>query len=160
MVRLRVLTAGDWPLWREVRLAALTESPQAFKARLEDWPHGGEDQWRARLEAPGTYNLVALLDGRAAGMARGVPAGGGACELRSVWVGPEARGRGVGDLLIANVEAWARSSGAGTLSLAVMPGNEPATRLYRRNGFVASGELGDQVAADGTRESVMVKLLR
>ncbi|MBH1934249.1 GNAT family N-acetyltransferase [Streptomyces sp. AV19] len=99
MVHLRVLTTSDWPLWREVRLAALSEAPHAFKAGLAEWRNGGEERWRERLEMPATHNIVALLDGRTLGMAAGLPGGAGACELRSVWVSPQARGRGIGDQL-------------------------------------------------------------
>ncbi|MFI1954630.1 GNAT family N-acetyltransferase [Streptomyces xinghaiensis] len=161
MLSLRVLTdpEADWPVWREVRLAALTEAPHAFKARLAEWDRGGEARWRARLEAPDAYNVVALLDGRAIGMASGVPGGNGVCELRSVWVGPDARGRGVADELLAAVEMWARRSGATALKLAVIPGNEPAAALYRRHGFVATGESGDVLTDGVTREQVMVKEL-
>ncbi|MEV0778432.1 GNAT family N-acetyltransferase [Streptomyces sp. NPDC050433] len=160
MVRLRVLTTNDWPLWRDARLAALAEAPYAFKSRLGDWERGGEDRWRARLEAPGTYNVLASLDGRTVGMASGIRGDGDVCELRSVWVGPEARGLGVADQLIAAVGAWARQSGATTLKLAVIPGNERAAALYRRNGFVRTPERGDLLSDGKTREHVMDKSLR
>lgn len=159
MVQLRVLTTNDWPLWREVRLAALGEAPYAFKSRLADWHSGGEERWRARFVMPATYNIVALLDDRPVGMAAGLPVNSSACELRSVWVGPQARGRGVGDQVIAAVETWARQSGATSLKLAVIPDNEPAVVLYQRNGFVVTGELGDLLSDGVTRERVMVKAL-
>ncbi|MEV8348753.1 GNAT family N-acetyltransferase [Streptomyces niveus] len=160
MVRLRVLTTNDWPLWRDARLAALTEAPYAFKSRLGDWSRGGELRWRARLEMPGAYNVLASLDGRTVGMASGLPGDGGVCELRSVWVGPEARGRGVADQLIGAVETWARRSGATALKLAVIPGNDPAAAVYTRNGFVLTVERGDLLADGVTREQVMAKTLR
>ncbi|CAL9372737.1 N-acetyltransferase family protein [Streptomyces sp. enrichment culture] len=160
MVHLRVLTMSDWPLWREVRLAALSEAPHAFKAGLADWHNGGEERWRERFAMPETYSIVALLDGRAVGMAAGLPGDGGACELRSVWVSPQARGRSVGDRLTAAVEGWARQRGATTLKLAVLPDNEPAVALYQRNGFVDTGELGDLLSDGVTRERLMVKVLR
>ncbi len=164
MLRLRVLDDpdSDWPLWREVRLAALTEAPHAFKARLADWHRGGEERWRARLGTPGAYNVVALLDGRAVGVASGLPGegdGGRTWELRSVWVGPEARGRGVADRLVAAVERQARQAGATEFKLAVLPGNDAAIALYRRHGFVATGECGDVLPDGVTRERVMAKAL-
>lgn len=159
MVTLRVLTTDDWLLWREVRLAALTEAPHAFKSRLADWHSGGEGLWRARLAMPDVYNVVALLDGHAVGVASGVLGDGDARELRSVWVRPEVRGRGVADQLIAAVEAWARRSGATALKLAVFPDNAPAISLYRRIGFVATGELGDLLPDGVTREHMMAKAL-
>ncbi|PWR10163.1 GNAT family N-acetyltransferase [Micromonospora acroterricola] len=160
MLNLRTVTIDDWPLWREVRLAALAEAPHAFKSRLAEWHSGGEERWRSRLEMPGSYNIVALLDDQAVGMAAGVPGDNGISELRSVWVGPKARGRGVGDQLIAAVETWALRSDARTLKLAVIPGNEAAIALYRRNGFVVTGELGSLLSDGVTREQLMEKALR
>ncbi|WP_019544464.1 GNAT family N-acetyltransferase [Streptomyces sulphureus] len=154
MVRLRVLTVDDWPLWRELRLTALREAPHAFTARLADWAHGGEERWRARLEAPGAHNVAAFTQETAVGMASGLSRDG-AYELRSVWVSPLVRGRGVGDLLLSNVASWARESGATSLQLKVVRGNRPAEALYVRNGFVAEGA----VLADDAGERVMVKPL-
>ncbi|GAA2069166.1 GNAT family N-acetyltransferase [Streptomyces albiaxialis] len=153
-MRLHVVTERDWPLWRDARLAALSQDPHAFTARLADWPDGGEEQWHARLRMPGTHNLVALVDGRTAGTARGVPVDEATKELRSLWVSPEARGLGVADALIAEIERWARQQGASALRLAVLPDNAPALALYRRKGFVPDGERHGPA-----REQIMVKYL-
>ncbi|MBT2384710.1 GNAT family N-acetyltransferase [Streptomyces sp. ISL-11] len=160
MVILRVLTPDDWPLWRDVRLAALADAPHAFRSRLSDWRRGGEERWRARLTIPGAYHVVAMMDGRAVGVACGLPGDGGVDELRSLWVGPGLRGNGVGDQLMAAVEAWALRTGATALRLAVVPGNAPAIALYRRHGFAATGEPGDPLPDGATRELVMAKTLR
>jgi len=158
VVWLRVLTGDDWALWRDVRLAALAEAPQAFKHRIEDWHRGGEERWRAGFTSPGTYNIVAFKHDRAVGMARGIPVGTDVCELRSVWVSPEARGRQVGDRMIEAIAHWALRLGATTLRLTVIPDNHSAIRLYRRHGFAFSGQLGDALPG-GDREQVMVKAL-
>ncbi|MEU1307533.1 GNAT family N-acetyltransferase [Streptomyces cinnamoneus] len=161
MIELRVLTPDDWPLWRQLRLAALADAPYAFGSRLADWQGDGdhEERWRGRLAVPGSYNLVALLDGRPVGMASGVPGERpGAAELISMCVGGQGRGRGVGDRLVGAVEAWARRTGAGTLTLAVVPGNDRAFALYRRNGLHDTGPCGGELA-DGRREHVFVKYL-
>lgn len=160
MVTVQARTTSDWPMWREVRLAALAEAPHAFKSRLADWQESGEAQWRARFESPDSYNVVAMLDHRPVGMASGLPADDGAGELRSVWVGPRARGRGVGDQLIGAVQDWAVRSGRRALKLAVIPGNEPAIALYHRNGFVMTDEHGSLLSDGITRERTMVKALR
>ena len=75
MIELRTLTPDDWPTWRELRLAALADAPYAFGSRLADWQGDGDraERWRARLEMPGSYNVVAVLDGRPVGMITGVP---------------------------------------------------------------------------------------
>ncbi|GIF99479.1 hypothetical protein Cci01nite_45730 [Catellatospora citrea] len=162
MIEMRVLTSDDWPIWRELRLAALADAPAAFGSRLADWQGEGDrsERWRARLEIPGSYNLVAVLDGRPVGMASGVPTDDrGVVELISMWVDPAARGRGVGDSLLAAVERWAGQVGADVLKLAVADGNEAAAALYRRNGFGLTAELGDLMPDGVRREQLMAKSL-
>ncbi len=159
VLTVETLTPADWPIWRSARLAALAEAPHAFKSRLADWQNGDKQRWRARMELPGILNIVASLDGETVGMASGIPGDDGTSELRSVWVDPAARGRGVGDQLIATVEAWALRSGATTFKLSVIPGNQAAMALYQRNGFVLTDELGALLADGTSRECVMVKPL-
>jgi GNAT superfamily N-acetyltransferase len=48
---------------------------------------------------------------------------------------PEARGRGIGTVLLARAEERARSAGAATLRLEVMAGNRRARDFYRRHGW-------------------------
>ncbi|EST35555.1 hypothetical protein N566_17595 [Streptomycetaceae bacterium MP113-05] len=159
MLLLRVLGTSDWPVWRDVRLAALSDAPEAFKPRLADWRRGGEDEWGARLHLPGAHNVVAELDGHAVGIVRGVPIDEVSGELRSLWVAPQARGRGVADRLIRSVEAWARRSGVSRLELSVLPDNAPALALYERHGFVRKEERGDVPPEPGDREIAMTKPL-
>ncbi len=163
MIETRVLTTDDWAHWRELRLLALTEAGYAFGSQLADWQGDGdrEDRWRARLEVPGSYNVMVFDDGRAVGMAGGMPAGDGTViELISMYVSPAGRGRGVGDLLMRAVEDWARGVGAATLRLSVVEGNTNARALYERSGFRATGELGDLMPDGVRREHVMDKSLR
>ncbi len=146
MLELRTLEPNDWPLWRELRLAALAEAPYAFGSTLAQWQGSGdrEERWRARLSIPGAHDLVALLDGLPVGMASGVPGEGAEnVELISMWVNPTARGKGVGDYLIQAVERWGAERGATTLRLSVMPDNRKATALYERHGFTDTGHPGD-----------------
>lgn len=162
MIEIRVLSEDDWPVWRELRLKALSEAAYAFGSRLADWQGDGdrEERWRQRLAIPGSCNLVAFLDGQAAGMATGVPTeDNGVVELISMYVDPAARGRGVGDVLMQRVEQWARQVGAEELRLAVTAGNGNAWALYERNGFRETAELGDLMPDGIHREHVMAKRL-
>ncbi|MFF4191283.1 GNAT family N-acetyltransferase [Nonomuraea sp. NPDC001831] len=132
MIELRILEPDDWPLWRELRLAALADAESAFGSTLADWQGDGdrEERWRGRLAMHGSHNVVAFFDGHPAGMAGGVPTEtADSVELVSMWVSPSARGRGVGHHLIREIERWATRRGAGTLRLSVKPGNAPATAL-------------------------------
>jgi ribosomal protein S18 acetylase RimI-like enzyme len=162
VIELRVLTPGDWAVWRELRLAALAEAPYAFGSRLSDWTceRDREERWRARLGIPGSFNVVAVVDGQPTGMASGLPAGEGVAELISMWVSPAARGQGVGDQLVEAVEQWARRELMTTLRLAVTEDNQNAAALYRRKGFTLTGELGDLMPDGVRREHIMAKSLR
>jgi ribosomal protein S18 acetylase RimI-like enzyme len=160
VIELRELTSDDWQVWRELRLAALADAPDAFGSRLADWVDATEDRWRARLELPGGRNVIALLDGTAVGMASGLrPEQDGVVELVSMWIAPAGRGRGIGDGLMTQVEQWAREAGAHTLQLSVADGNDKAYALYLRSGFTETDELGDLMPDGIRRELVMRKKL-
>lgn len=147
MINLRALTSDDWAAWRDVRLRALADAPQAFGSTLEEWESAPEERWRARLELPGSHNLVAYVDGEPVGMATGVSFEG-TYELISMWVAPEARGRGVGDALVEEILRRAYAQGASELRLDVKEHNLSAISLYLRHGFIDVGpsrELGERV---------------
>jgi ribosomal protein S18 acetylase RimI-like enzyme len=61
--------------------------------------------------------------------------GGRDAFLIELYLRPEIRGRGLGRVAMAAVEAAARAAGAGALYLMVRPENEPAMRLYRSAGY-------------------------
>ncbi|MEC3992139.1 GNAT family N-acetyltransferase [Actinacidiphila sp. DG2A-62] len=162
MIELRFLGPDDWPVWRDLRLAALAEAPYAFGSTLAQWQGDGdrEERWRNRLAIPGSHNVVAAGPDGPVGMAGGVPGEQpDAAELISMWVSPAARGRGVGDLLIAEITRWAAQRGATVLRLSVMPDNRAAAALYERHGFADTGERGDLLPDGVRREVVMAKAL-
>ena len=74
-----------------------------------------------------------------------------------MWISPVARGRGVGNLLIGEVERWAVERHARTLRLSVMPDNVKAIALHERCGFAETGEPGDLLPDGVRRERVMAK---
>ena len=63
--------------------------------------------------------------------------GGRDAYLTELWIDPTARGRGAGGAAIALLDPELRARGVHALHLQVRPDN-PALRLYRRSGFVAS----------------------
>lgn len=131
------LGPAHWQRWRALRRAALAEAPDAFASTLAEWSKEGdtEDRWRRRLEAV-PLNLAARMAGRDVGMVSATAPEDGEVELISLWVAPEARGRGLAGELVGAVVAWAREVGATRLVLGVREHNAPAIALYRRHGFV------------------------
>jgi ribosomal protein S18 acetylase RimI-like enzyme len=162
MIELISLTPDDWPVWRDLRLAALAEAPYAFGSTLAQWqgPGDREERWRDRLGIPGSRNVVAVRASEHVGMVSGVPAEQPeTVELISMWVSPTARGQGVGDLLTEEVARWAAERNARTLRLSVMPDNRAAVALYERHGFKDTREPGGLLPDGVRRELVMAKAL-
>ncbi|KDN86442.1 GNAT family N-acetyltransferase [Kitasatospora cheerisanensis] len=90
--------------------------------------------------------LVAELDGEVVGYIRQVqeiPLASNAHvrQIQGLALLPQARGRGVGDALLAAACDAARAAGARRLTLRVLGHNAPARRLYERNGFEVLGVL-------------------
>jgi GNAT superfamily N-acetyltransferase len=135
----RVIAPEDWRTWREIRLRALLESPEAFGSTHAREVAMTEDDWRGRL---GSHESVSVLaedgGGRAVGMGGGFPDRPGLLHVVAMWVAPEARGRGVAHDVLRCIEAWAAERGLG-LHLDVNTRNAVARRSYERYGFVATG---------------------
>lgn len=144
MSTVRELDPAEWQIWRALRLRALREDPDAFASTLastlERDAQDGEAYWRGYFTRSGP-TLIAEVDGAPAGMARVVVEDGpGPAHLYSVWVAPEARGRGVGARLITAGTDWLCAHHPGTtLRLEVVETNLPARRLYERCGFTVVG---------------------
>ncbi|MEZ5378209.1 MAG: GNAT family N-acetyltransferase [Acidimicrobiales bacterium] len=101
------LGPDDWSVWREVRLAALGDAPDAFGSTLDDWVDAAPERWRSRL-ADVPCNVIAWRDGVPVGQASGTERDeAGRIELISMWVDPIARGTATVDLLVDAVATWA-----------------------------------------------------
>lgn len=138
---IRRLTVEDLSLWRQIRLEALRDSPEAFGSTYEDESTLGLAGWQTKWEnwtcSPGGGVWVALIDREAAGLV------GGVCDrevagrvwLISMWVSPKARRRGIGRALVESVIAWAKTQGLNEIRLQVTSNNPAAQKLYELIGF-------------------------
>ena len=61
-ITVRVLGESEWPLYRDLRLRALEESPESFSAQLADEVDHDEQFWRGRMDR--YHQLLAERDGR------------------------------------------------------------------------------------------------
>lgn len=127
-------------MFRELRLRALRDAPEAFgttAAEAESW---GPDQWHHRLR---TRVAFVALDGEAPiGLACGIPAERpNEAELISMWVDPTSRRRGVGGRLVEAVAGWAAREGFRRLRLWVARRNPDAEPFYASLGFARTGEV-------------------
>ena len=147
-MEVRRLRRGDGGRLRDVRLRALADAPYAFSSSLEREFDRGPEFWEERvaeseLGEDGAV-FVAIDDDRSVGMAGGFCSGegSGVVMLWGMWVDPLARRAGLGQALVEAVASWARDSGADHVRLAVTDCEEsrPAAALYRKLGFVDTGE--------------------
>lgn len=153
---LRRLEPGDWATWRDMRLAALSDSPRVFASSLAKEQSYAESDWRDWLDP--ARGLKAVVEGRTGLVGAWVPGDRhGAVELYSMWVHPRWRGRGVGDLLVEEVLAWAGENGHPRVDLWVTEGNAPAERLYQRHGFRMTDERQPHPGYAGVHERVMTR---
>ncbi|WP_426243970.1 GNAT family N-acetyltransferase [Nocardioides sp. LHG3406-4] len=144
------LAPDDWAAFRDLRLRALADAPDAFGSRLDDWAEAPEERWRDRLQNV-QLNVIARLGDEAVGMASGVLDDDGA-ELISMWVDPAVRGTGTARALIDAVVDWAHGLDR-TTYLMVRSDNARAIAAYERAGFV---DLGVPEGHDGPPEHRMV----
>ena len=133
---------ADWRRARAVRIRALTDAPDAFGSMLADEVHLPDTEWQHRVARTDTATFLASFNGLDIGMAVVAPNEEGDVGLYSVWVAPEARGKGVGDDLVIIAVNWARDRGFRRITLGVGDFNVAAIRLYARHGFTPTGVTG------------------
>src|ERR1700733_14270985 len=146
MIVVREITADEWELMRDVRLAALAEAPSAFGSSYAREAAFTEEQWRGRISERSVtfFAYEESADAASAGKApvglAGVYVEYGAANLVSMWVSPAARGLGAGKALVEAAAAWAKANDFGTLFLWVTESNTSARRLYEGCGFTPTGQ--------------------
>jgi len=139
MVLVRATTITDWQALREIRLQALRDAPYAFSSTHAGEAAFADDEWHRRAARDGSF-LAFLPEVSPAGLGGGYLAAPDTVELISMFVRPQARGRGVGEAIIEAVAGWAIRQGAATVHLWVTETNKPARMLYERCGFTVTGE--------------------
>ncbi|WP_153146919.1 carbonate dehydratase [Dechloromonas sp. H13] len=136
-VTLRTLTANDTEAIEQVR-----QYFRNYAAWLGvDLSYQNFDQEMALL--PGAYAepqgrlFFAEVDGRPAGCVgvRPLPDSEGLCEMKRLYVAPEARGQGVGATLAMAAIKAAKEIGYKKLMLDTLPNMRMAVKLYRELGF-------------------------
>jgi ribosomal protein S18 acetylase RimI-like enzyme len=140
---IRPASVEDWAAVRSVRLRALSDAPTAFASRIEDERDRPASAWRERLASNDACTFLAVDDGEVVGIVAVFllpEESSRTAHLVSMWVAPGARRTGVATEMIDSVVGWADQRGAESVELWVTETNEPARRLYKRYGFVGSGE--------------------
>jgi RimJ/RimL family protein N-acetyltransferase len=143
--RIRRIRADDWRDYRDARLRALADTPDAFRTLLSEAAEQPDSYWQARAAsgaddpANATFGAIAE-DGRWIGMATGfIDQESATADVFGMWIDPAARRRGLGKELLGAVDRWAGSRGIRRLRLSVTETNTAARTLYAAAGFVETG---------------------
>jgi ribosomal protein S18 acetylase RimI-like enzyme len=134
----------NWRTYRDVRLAALLDTPSAFGSTYAAESAFTEQRWLERVRS-GSRTWLAVWGDLPVGSAtsfRFPEQGEDETCLVGMWVAGHARGSGVGEALVGQVLADARSRGLSRVTLDVAEANAPARGLYERMGFRLTGQRG------------------
>lgn len=144
---IRKVRPDEWRLWRDVRLRMLRDDAAFFSSRYEDAVREPDETWLRWVRDADAGEVKALLCAVDAATGQWIGVVGGfvridpsEAQLISMWVAPEARGRGVARVLIRELAGWAASRGCATVFLFVQEANAPAQALYARMGFEPTGD--------------------
>ena len=118
-----------------MRLAALSESPQAFLGEFDEEMSYQEDDWRKTFESASWHGY--FLVGRPVGIAKSSILTGYPEEryVESFWVKPEYRNQRVARLILRSVVEEARREGRIFIRLSVLLTNQAAIEVLRQLGF-------------------------
>ncbi|TQM64384.1 ribosomal protein S18 acetylase RimI-like enzyme [Humibacillus xanthopallidus] len=148
----------DWQSYRDLRLEGLLDAPDAFWFTYADEAAYDEADWRERIE--GAWLVQARDDEGVLGSAglglHWEPERATVATLFGMYVTPRARGRGVGEALVAAVLEEARRRGKSEIVLEVASDNAAARALYERCGFVVTGATHPHPRKDEIHEVEMV----
>ena len=162
LISIRPIAVHEWKKYRDTRLRALKDSPDAFGSTWEREVLLTDDSWSTRIATAAksrnngaffavngeqVYGLIwAQISEKESSVAR----------LYQMWVDPEARGLGVGRSLLTQALAWAKKNGVRRVQLGVTVADSPALKLYTSQGFLSVGTAEPLREGSGLMAQTMV----
>ncbi len=126
------MSEQDWLAVREIYLQGIATGNATFEQSVPGWK-----QWDER-HLP-SCRLLARIDDKIVGWAALSPVSsrcvyGGVAEV-SIYIAEDARGHGVGRLLLRSLVDSSEQNGIWTLQAGIFPENAASIRLHERAGF-------------------------
>jgi RimJ/RimL family protein N-acetyltransferase len=152
------LSPDEWSRLREIRLASLLESPEAFGSSYEREIAFTEKEWRELFNL-NSY-LVASIDGKDIAIMfleklRGDF--GATCWVGGCWSNPQYRGIGALRSMFDYVDSVKVQRGWQIQGLGVFIVNESAIAAYEKLGFKAMGEVQESTRRPGNFYQRMIR---
>lgn len=130
-IDIRSTEVKDWMLLKQVRLAALLDTPTAFGVSYQTAALYSDE----RASSAGTEFWLAVKDNKPVSMIGAAVSGANRYNLIGMWVEPTARGSGVAAQLVEAVKSRAIEKGHDHVFLDVSPDNARASNFYLNQGF-------------------------
>jgi len=131
------MEAGDWPEVRRIYQEGIDTGHATFESAAPDW------EYFDRTRLPTHRLIVQSTEGTILGWAAvspvsARPAYAGVVE-HSVYVAAQARGLGLGGILLQALADSTEADGIWTIQASVFPENEASLKLHLANGYVIIG---------------------
>jgi ribosomal protein S18 acetylase RimI-like enzyme len=144
MIVLELITPQNAPLFKDVRLGALQDTPTAFSSTYTAESQLTDADWAKRAaqwSGDKSVGYLAMDAGVACGIASGLLDSDDAtrANLFSMWVAPTHRRLGIGRKLVDAIIDWACARSAHALLLLVTSNNQGAIKFYQQLGFMLTG---------------------
>lgn len=150
-VQVRRLFPDDFEIWKEIRLEGVKNHPTSFGGSFEEESLRSDEKWRSSLLASNIFG--AFIQEKIVGCLGYYICDGQKMKHRAnvfgMYIRPEARGKGVGKILLSHVHDHAKHS-VMQLHLTVLTTNFAAINLYLKCGFVIYGTEPRSLKVDGT----------
>ena len=132
MMYIRNFKQSDFDSVKDIYQQGIDTGNATFETQVKEW-----DEWNNSMLQ--VCRLVAVENERVVGWAALSPVSNrcvyaGVAEV-SVYVASEARGKGVGQILLAKLVEESEKKGFWTLQAGIFPENESSIALHQKNGF-------------------------
>lgn len=140
--KLNLATESEYLRLKQIRLAALKDSPNSFGAKYEVLKDRPNNYWQQVLKAS-SWCLVSAdsVDIGLLAVDRADKDRNSDCWLSGWWITPTHRGQGISKIMAQWVYELCRKNGWEKIGLGVWPDNKAAIAVYLKLGFVAADSL-------------------
>lgn len=136
------LSPDLWSVLKELRIAALTESPDAFSPTADDARARDDAYWRSgaeRMSSEDARMFFARWETCWIGLVSATRDANDVGHIGAMWVHPEFRRYRVGARLLDRALEFLDRQ-CSVIELSVTEGNERAIALYQSRGFALTGD--------------------
>ncbi len=157
MEKIYQVKESDWQKFKDFRIRAVTESPQAFGDTLEKVLNLPDSYWIEGIKNKKVF-VITDEDVYVSGLVFGQD-DDGVWSIKSLWTEPSYRGKGLAKKLLWHVFKVAKSIDVKIIELGINVKQDAAIKLYESLGFVEVKRISDLDMGDGSKNDLLVMRL-